>query len=258
MACFQMLIQTGAVSDPFHQRYGQHLSKAEVDELVKPSDEALELVHDWLLDHDVEQWELRYSAAKDFIKLSLPVADVERLLDTEYSIFEHIDGTTLVRTPEYSLPVHLHEHVTVITPTNQFLKIDPMSKDVKVITGSQPLPALIPEPANSSVAAVCNFSLVTPDCLRTIYGTINYTAQVPGKNQIALCDYLGEVNSRPDVAQFLQLYRPEAVAAADQFVKISIADGPINDLNATEIGAETGIEGNLDAETILGKWLRRL
>jgi tripeptidyl-peptidase-1 len=211
-------------------------------------------VHEWLLDHDIEQWELQYSAAKDFIKLSLPVADVERLLDTKYSIFEHVDGTRLVRTPEYSLPAHLHEHVTVITPTNQFLKRDPMSKDIRVKAGSHPLPTLVPEPANSSIAAVCNFSLVTPDCLRTIYGTINYTAQVPGKNKVALADYLGEINSRPDIAQFLQLYRPEAAAAANEFEKISIAGGPINDLNATEIADQTGVEGNLDAETILGEW----
>jgi tripeptidyl-peptidase-1 len=246
------------VSDPFHQRYGQHLSKAEVDELVKPSDEALELVHEWLLDHDVEQWELQYSASKDFIKLSLPVADVERLLDTKYFIFEHVDGTRLVRTPEYSLPAHLHEHVTVITPTNQFLKSDPMSKDIRVKAGSYPLPSLVPEPANSSVAAVCNFSLVTPDCLRTIYGTINYTAQAPDKNKVALTDYLGEINSRPDIEQFLQLYRPEAAAAANEFKKISIAGGPINDLNSTEITDQTGIEGNLDAETILGEWRQNL
>jgi tripeptidyl-peptidase I len=215
-------------------------------------------VHEWLLDHDVEQWELQYSASKDFIKLSLPVADVERLLDTKYSIFEHVDGTRLVRTPEYSLPVHLHEHVTVITPTNQFLRNDPMSKDIRVHPGSHPLPPLVPEPTNSSVAAVCNFSLVTPDCLRTIYGTINYTAQVPGKNKVALTDYLGEVNSRPDVAQFLQLYRPEAAAAANEFQKISIAGGPTNDLNSTEIAHQIGIEGNLDAETILGEWAPKL
>jgi tripeptidyl-peptidase-1 len=116
------------------------------------------------------------------------------------------------------------------------------------------LPPLVPEPANSSIAAVCNFSLVTPDCLRTIYGTINYTPQAPGKNKVALTDYLGEINSRPDIEQFLQLYRPEAAAAANEFEKISIAGGPINDLNATEIADQTGVDGNLDAETILGEW----
>lgn len=242
------------MSDPFHERYGQHLSKAEVDELIKPSEEALELIHEWLLDHDIEHGELQYSAAKDFIKLSLPVAEVERLLDTKYSVFEHVDGTRLVRTPEYSLPVHLHEHVSVITPTNQFLKSDPMSKDIKVKTDfkTYPLPALVPEPSNASVAAACNFSLVTPTCLRTIYGTINYTAQAAGENKMALTDYLGEVNDRSDIAKFLSLYRPEAAAAANSFAKISVAGGPINDLSSTELAANTGIEGNLDAETLLG------
>lgn len=250
-----MLISLITVSDPFHDRYGLHLSKAEVDELVKPSDEALELVHEWLLDHDVEQWKLQYSAAKDFIKLSLPVAEAERLLDTKYFIFEHVDGTRLVRTSEYSLPAHLHEHVGVITPTNQFLRKRPMSKDIRVYPGSYSLPSLVPEPTESSVAAVCNFSLVTPDCLRTIYGTINYTAQVPGKNKVALNDFLGQINVRTDVAQFLQLYRPEAAAAAAayQFDQISIAGGPINQaLNSTDLANQTGIEANLDAETILG------
>lgn len=251
-----MLIRRRIVSDPFHQRYGQHLSKAQVDELVKPSDEALDLVHEWLLDHDVEQRKLQYSPAKDFIKLSLPVAEVERLLDTKYSVFEHVDGTRLVRTPEYSLPVHLHEHVSVITPTNQFLKNDPMSREVRVKTDFEayPLPALVPEPSGASVATVCNFSLVTPTCLRTIYGTLNYSVKAAGKNKMALTDYLGEVNDRKDVAKFLSLYRPEAAAAANQFTKISIAGGPVNDLNSTEIAAATGIEGNLDAETLLGQW----
>jgi len=54
------------------------------------------------------------------------------------------------------------------------------------------------------------------------------------------------------------LYRPEAAAAANEFQKISIAGGPINDLNSTEIADQTGVEGNLDAETILGEWRQNL
>jgi tripeptidyl-peptidase-1 len=69
---------------------------------------------------------------------------------------------------------------------------------------------------------------------------------------MALTDYLGEVNDRRDVAKFLSLYRPEAAAAANSFAKISISGGPINDLNSTELADGTGIEGNLDAETLLG------
>lgn len=181
------------------------------------------------------------------------MSDVEELLDTEYSIYEHYDGTRLVRTTKYSLPVHLHEHIAIITPTNQFLRSDPRGKDLRTSAEAiaYPPPA---EPTLGSVDAVCNFSLVTPTCLRTIYGTINYTVQSAGKNKVALNDFLGEVNLRTDVAQFLETFRPDAVAGASEYKQISIAGGTLQQtpLNVTELANGTGIEGDLDAETILG------
>jgi tripeptidyl-peptidase-1 len=57
----------------------------EVNELVKPTDEALELVHDWLSDAGIETASLSYSLAKDRIKVTIPVNEVETLLNTEYS-----------------------------------------------------------------------------------------------------------------------------------------------------------------------------
>ena len=239
-------------SDPFHSRYGQHLSKAEVDELVKPSDEALELVEEWLSDHGINDFE--YSSSKDSIKFALPVSEVEDLLDTTYSIYEHVDGTRLVRTTEYSLPIHLHEHIALITPTNQFLRSDPRGRNLRT-GGTHPIPDPLPaQPSISSVDAVCNFSLVTPTCLRTIYGTINYTVQAADRNKIALNDFLGEVNLRTDIGRFLEMYRPDAVPGASEFVQISIAGGTVQQtpLNSTELGNGTGIEGELDAETIIG------
>ncbi|OCK77206.1 subtilisin-like protein [Lepidopterella palustris CBS 459.81] len=254
------------VSDPEHDRYGQHLSADEVNELIKPTEESLELVHAWLLDHDIALSRLRYTATKDMITVTLPLESVEELLDTKYSVFENDEGVRLVRTPEWSLPLHLHEHIRLVQPTNSFFHfearrgISRRSTKVRVskedITGAKhkPVPSAAP-PANSTVAAVCgNFSSVTPDCLRTIYGTKGYTPRMPGKNQVALCDYLGELNLRTDVQKYLQLYRPEAVSAADGFLQVSIAGGTVQQtaLNATELENETGIEGNLDAETILG------
>jgi tripeptidyl-peptidase-1 len=227
------------------------LTKAEVDELVKPSAESLEAVQQWLSDHEIDNVE--FSSSRDTIKFALPLSDVEELLDTEYSIYEHTDGTRLVRTTAYSLPVHLHEHITIITPTNQFLRSDPRGK--KYRTGGNPVPFDLPaEPTVNSVDAVCNFSLVTPTCLRTIYGTINYTAQAPGKNKVALNDFLGELNLRSDVSAFLEMFRPDAVAGASEFQQISIAGGTVQQtpLNETELENETGVEGDLDAETILG------
>ncbi|PQE10630.1 tripeptidyl-peptidase 1 precursor protein [Rutstroemia sp. NJR-2017a WRK4] len=247
------------VSDPSHDRYGQHLSQDEVNELIKPADETIQLVHEWLEDNDVEVGALSYTPAKDWIQLTLPISEVERLLDTEYSIYGHEDGEYVVRTPQWSLPVHLHEHIETIQPTTSFFRPRPQAKAMKKVeevAQYQALPpaAYTPPTVGQTAADVCNVSAVTPDCLRTLYGTINYKVQSASKNKVALTDYLGESNNRSDTKLFLEHYRPEAASAAYTF-DVQIINGGNNEQtqeNATELAAGKDLEGNLDSETILG------
>ena len=170
------------VSDPEHQQYGEHLSKVEVDELVRPNRETSMLVTEWLLDSGLTRESLRLSPAGDWVTISLPVQQVEALLDTKYSIYEHEDGSRLVRTTIWSLPIHLHEHISTIQPTTAFLRLKPnvpvfpeIKRSVNLIEsadkgGEKPR---IPLAAKNltGVAAVCNFSAVTPACLRTLYNS---------------------------------------------------------------------------------------
>ncbi|KAL8740490.1 MAG: hypothetical protein Q9190_006815, partial [Brigantiaea leucoxantha] len=249
------------VSDPDHQRYGNHLSTEEVDELVKPSDVSSNLVHEWLFDNGIEQDQLNYSPAKDWIRVSLPVGHVETLLDTKYSIYRHVDGTHLVRAPIWSLPAHLHKHIDTIQPTNSFFKGAPRKSNVMPVADlGESSPANVradlvaSPPPDLSVAQACNVSAVTPLCLRTLYGTLNYKPQVPGKNKVGLTNYLMETNNRSDVFLFLQKYRPEAAQEAYQFKFEIIANGDNQQTpdNATQLAAGKDLEGNLDAETIIG------
>lgn len=92
----------------------------------------MELVHDWLLDNGIESHQLGYSPAKDWISVKLPVSKVEELLDTEYSTYEHVDGSKIVRTPAWSLPRHLHEHISTIQPTTSFFRAAPRKSTLKV------------------------------------------------------------------------------------------------------------------------------
>ncbi|KAI4160428.1 MAG: hypothetical protein LQ342_005752 [Letrouitia transgressa] len=249
------------VSDPDHERYGNHLSATEVENLVKPNDDSLDLVHEWLFDNGVEEGQLSYSPAKDWVKISLPIAQVETLLDTKYSVYRHTDGTYVVRAPTWSLPTHLHSHVDTIQPTNSFFRGAPRKSNVMPISElgtDEPTnlrSALVKDPpADLSVAQACNASAVTPLCLRTLYGTLNYNPKVPGKNKVGLTNYLGETNNRSDVSIFLQKYRPEAAKAAYQFKIEIIANGDNQQTpnNATQLDDGKDLEGNLDAETILG------
>ena len=70
------------VSDPDHERYGQHLSKAEVEALVAPHQESIALVNEWLGKFGVNEDSLVRSPAKDWVSLKVPVSLAEKMLDT--------------------------------------------------------------------------------------------------------------------------------------------------------------------------------
>lgn len=160
------------MSNPGHERYGQHLSEDQVNQLVKPTAEATDQVLRWLRENDIED-QLEYSRAKDWIKVILSVESVERLLDTKYFIFKHEDGSHLIRTPEWSLPSHLHEQIQTIQPTNSFFRMKPSRSTLKIAPADGPDVQIAPDraPSIKAVADVCNPDLVTPESLRTLYGT---------------------------------------------------------------------------------------
>lgn len=108
------------VSDRRHARYGQYMSASEVRDLIAPPTEVVDMVRDWLAEHDISDAVL--SPSRDSLNMVLPIEKVEELLATTYSVYRHEDGTTLVRTPEWSLPEYLHEYIDVVQPTNSFFR----------------------------------------------------------------------------------------------------------------------------------------
>lgn len=71
-----------AVSDPESERYGQHLTKEAVEELVKPPPDSLRKVNAWLKAHGFEEAHLDRSPAKDWINVKVPVKVAEEMLGT--------------------------------------------------------------------------------------------------------------------------------------------------------------------------------
>jgi tripeptidyl-peptidase I len=262
------------VSDPRHHAYGQYLSERQVHDLIRPSEETTRGVEQWLEASGLDVGDLDYSPARDWIKFTSTVGDMEELLKTSYYVYEHEDGSTLVRAEEWSLPRSLHEHISTIQPTNSFARLHGRVKKVKEIirrsTNSiriggfdlgdshspQPVwgvnpPDVNPDPA--AVAAACNFSLVTPQCLRTLYGTLSYVTKSNGTSMMGHTNYLEEYSNRSDASIFLQKYRPEAAAAAYEFPQISIDGGDVdNGTNTADQAPDTGFEANLDTQTMLG------
>ncbi|KAK2067280.1 hypothetical protein P8C59_001036 [Phyllachora maydis] len=222
------------VSDPDHDRYGQHLSAGDVGELVRPTQETSDLVHAWLAAEGVASSALAHSAAGDWITVSLPVRTVEHLLDTEYHTYEHGDGARVVRAPTWSLPRHLHAHINTVQPTTSFLRARP-----------------------TSIRAVCNISSVTPACFETLYHTQGYKTQASGAgecggNRVGFTNYLGQHPIPSDLRLFLQKYRPEALASVN-FTNECIANAVCTDkLSPADLADGTSAEANLDVQAIAG------
>lgn len=190
------------------------------------------------------------------------------MLNTEYAVWEHSDGSTVVRTEGYSLPHYVHRHISTIQPTNSWARLDGYKKPRTEIrkrstvhkrtshaleaADSWEPPSSIPLPANSTVYGVCNFTHVTPDCVRTLYGTIDYEVKAAGANKMAHTNYLSEATNRSDIHQFLSLYRPEIAGYAYEFEAISIAGGVLdNGTNVAGNDPPLDREANLDAEYMI-------
>lgn len=246
------------ISDPSHTRYTDYLSAEEVNDLVKPSDETFSSVLEWLASSGVGYESLSFSPAQDFIHVSLPVEMVETLLDTEYSIFEQ-DDHVIVRSSEWSLPRHLHNHIDTIQPTTNFMRPARQANTVIDADSTKSVQTFEASFGDASLgypdtSSVCDPNSVNITCISTLYGTAGYKPKVPKKNKVSLTNYLGEVQARSDVKAFLAQYRPSAVSAASSFGNVVIAGGPPDPqkLNSTQFGSLTGIEGSLDAEYVLG------
>ena len=70
------------VSDPFHERYGEHLTKEEVEELVAPHPSSVDAVHEWLVSYGIGSEERHPSPAGDWVTVYVPVAQAENMLST--------------------------------------------------------------------------------------------------------------------------------------------------------------------------------
>lgn len=104
-----------AVSYPDSERYGEHLTQAQMTELVAPAPAAVAAVLGWLADGGAAAEVIGHG---DVIRASLSATDAEALLDTEFWRFSHVERTDVVVTRSfgslYTVPAAIAEHVALI------------------------------------------------------------------------------------------------------------------------------------------------
>ncbi|KAG6844454.1 hypothetical protein H0H87_006874 [Tephrocybe sp. NHM501043] len=255
------------VSDPYHERYGQHLSKTDVEALVAPHPESVSAVDAWLEEHGISAENTVRSSAGDWISVKVPVRLAETMLNTvcvhvlhvlhllmtvrkTYHVWEHIaSGSQLVRTTSYSLPEHIYTHVDVVQPTTLFALWKGLKATLYYEDIIEELPVVdsLSKENLASGAVVdpsCN-ATVTLSCLKQLYNIGNYTPQATKDNAIGITGYLEQFVNDADLQLFYQDQLPQAVNSSYTFHSVK---GGLNNQTITD----AGIEANLDAQFAFG------
>ncbi|KXN92350.1 Tripeptidyl-peptidase sed2 [Leucoagaricus sp. SymC.cos] len=228
------------VSDPAHERYGQYLSKEEVEALVAPHEESLAQVDKWLSSYGIMESDIQRSPAKDWVKLMIPVSLAEKMLNTTYFVWKHIaSGDYLVRTTSYSLPDYVHEHVDVVQPTTIFGRFRGSKSTIVSVEDAPELKmssSSIDIGNGIMVDPSCN-TTVTVNCLKQLYNATDYVAK--GKGSIGITGYLEENANIQDLQTFFAEQRPDAVGSNFTFISVK---GGINNQSLEAAGAEAGLD----------------
>ena len=195
-----------------HPRYGQHLTKGEVDALSAPHPDSTGLVEDWLSHYDLlhdPECQLARSSSGDWISLSVPVGRLEQMLGTKYHVYKHsATKTTLIRTTSYSLPSILHDHITVITPSTYFGHPKPQYETSFIQSIGDILPEDVGGATNLAtndahanndlaVSTTCD-NQITPSCLNALYN-ISYTPVSTKNNSLGVVGYLNQYANHADL-----------------------------------------------------------
>ncbi|KAJ2981143.1 hypothetical protein NUW54_g10910 [Trametes sanguinea] len=230
------------VSTPSSPLYGQHLSKEEVETFMAPKPESVAAVNAWLKENNIVT--TKATPAGDWLSFSVPVNQASKLLNAEFSVFNHTaSGTTAIRTLAYSIPSDLQGHLDLIHPTTSF--VQPQTGRVMNFVprkdGNAPL---VTNRTSAAVPASCQ-SQITPACLQALYGIPTAPATVK-TNQLAVSGFIQQFANQQDLKTFLGSLRPD-LPPSTTFSLQTLDDG-----ENPQVLSEAGLEADLDTQYTVG------
>ncbi|KAH9167589.1 subtilisin-like protein [Lactarius sanguifluus] len=222
------------VSDPERLRYGAHLSKEQVAEVVAPHPDTFDLISSWLEHYDIPSSSISTTLGGNWLKVvGVSVSQANRILGASYQLYQHVEtNDKVLRTISYSLPEALHGHVQTIVPTTYFGSplTEAMRPRVYPSTGVE---------AQAKAALSRREEGVTPSYLRSLYKTLGYVPKATDRNALGIAGYGGQFPSPQDLTLFMNEFRTDGEDAT--FSVTQVNGGGYDPGNP-------GIEANLDIQ----------
>ncbi|KAI9439517.1 subtilisin-like protein [Lactarius indigo] len=228
------------VSNPRHPRYGAHLSREQVADIVAPHPHTFQLIHSWLDHHRIPSSSISVTHGGSFLTVTgVSVSQANDLLSASYQLYAHAKtNETIVRTLGYSLPAVLHGHVQTVAPTTFFSsQLTPWQtpykrSDVAAVELVEPPSG---EPVTKPLSRRING--VTPAFLRWLYSTFAYVPSAMDRNVVGVTGYKGEYPNPADLASYMRDYRPDG---SDATYAVALVNG--GGYNPNNPGTEANVD----------------
>jgi len=226
-----------AVATPGNPEYGSWLSKEYISELTSPPEDVIQMVLEW------------YGASPEdyhdggFIKRLVTVGEAEKLLNSEYHVFEHTTGQQVIRMIDrYGVDSSVAQHISFASPSIRFptksemvssllteeMDIDNVGATIGDLDDSNQKKDDPIDPEFDS----------QPYYIRTLYN-ITATATRDDHKQ-AVAEFLTQIFSQEDQDKFYNRFYPKGAGT-----KITVKGKSIE-----QLGIYAGVETMLDTEYI--------
>ncbi|KAL7934122.1 peptidase S8/S53 domain-containing protein [Trichoderma chlorosporum] len=158
-------------SDPSSPKYGQHMTRDEVNDLFAPHEDSAAAVHSWLEAEGIKLDRVSRSENRQWVQFHARVSELEKLLNTTYDMYENTKtGVRQIGTDEYSIPADLKSHIDYITPGTARLQVSgdaPKAKFRRQVKRNEPSDSTI---GGNPWGITNNCSeYITPRCIRNMY-----------------------------------------------------------------------------------------
>lgn len=217
------------ISTPTHPRYGHHMKREELREMLRPDLAIMNDILAWLRSESVPPDAI--GTEGNWIKFQVPVSQAERMLKTQFSYYhDNTNQQALLRTLSYSVPENLHPHISLIQPTTRFGNLRQQS----ALDGPEGPIIATPE----DLTAECGF-VVRPECLRDLYDLKNSSAQPNSKNILGISGFLEQIARHGDFHAFMNGLSPNESDANFTVVRIN---GGLNDEDSSSGSSEASLD----------------
>ncbi|KAI1823408.1 subtilisin-like protein [Xylaria intraflava] len=232
------------ISTPQHALYGQHLSREDARELLKPAEESTAAVLHWLRSAGIDANDIEENG--EWINFKTTVSKAADLLDTQFSEYTYTGSDQKnIRTLHYSVPEEIRAHITMIQPTTRFGQIRTQNIQTSHVFKQDELPNFLQEaaeiPPQQLNVTFCN-KTVTPECLRALYKIGDAQADPDTPGFFGINGFLEEYAKHDALDTFLQKWAPYAVSQNFTTIKVN---GGLDNQNDT---VDLDVEANLDMQ----------